>query len=289
MQDWNLVLREVAVPSEFPRRTRDLDLARMKGNEFMYVMLVYSVPLARILANLASGSARQGSRLVNNSQELAELWSLYTYVANLYHLPDEDFRRFDPKMLEGLRKNIYQRWVEVFLVSQCPYNVHVALSHLDKVREVGDFALIGAWRFEHFFGEWVGKTLPGTPSTGKQQLQKLLLSTMLQQQHVCETKLTLRCTYRPGAKHRDNLVYASDGEFYELLAPIPDGYMGRKFRTTRYHPPWAPPCVDYDLAFVRYVVGQVEESVKVPSIVTKAVLVEDVIIRISRNILLQSH
>jgi hypothetical protein len=291
----NAALNGSALPTEFPRTGIGIHTGQFTTSEYRTTLLVYWHTIARVVHEYTVGrSCPSAKHLRVNQKRLPMLWTSLAFLFRAYMADEETYERLKEKYkLWTLRKEAYERWVNAYNTQGTTYNLHIFLSHADLMRKPGLMTDNSAFSFERMYGELRNHIFSGTSSTGLQALANHYLSRL---QLRCEPrKLTITTFFKEGATHRDNLIVTTTGSFYQLkgkksVANRETVYWGEKAKTRPYNPPWIPPGIDnFDMLGVRFFDGFEKGLTKIASshIDTKAVIVDGVIFKIDRHILLE--
>ncbi len=143
----------------FSRRTRALDTANYKGEEYRNLALVYW-PLVKKHAP---------SVVVNH-------WLLTVFIYRAMILPDPEYRAWQQKYdMKGIMRAWYREFEAVYGKQNCSYNPHT-FHHLPEVRKLGPLSSTAAYDFENHFNLLKKSYRPGTASIGQQALSSLLVA-----------------------------------------------------------------------------------------------------------------
>ncbi len=182
---------------QFSRRTRPLDLANYKAEEFRYLALCFWPAVYETIP-----------------RNVAELWLLTVFIIRAAHLPGNWFDRFtDTYDLRNLLDRWYAMYEHVFSVRHCSYNVHVFGKHLDRVLALGPLSKTSATCYESHYNIIKKSVRPGTPSTGHQALANSLLATKYKHTCVKSRKMTAIVTTRTN----DSLCLMASGQMVRAV------------------------------------------------------------------------
>ena len=165
-------LLNIKVFDEFSRRIRELDFAVMKAQEFRNITLFFFP----VVINCIESDARE-----------RKVWLLFSYMIRACILPQKEFQPLPD--LEPICEMFYTLYESIFGEANCTYNTHVVSSHLPLMRNHGPLTFTSAFGFESFYGEIRKSFTPGTPSTLKQIMKKILIKRALGN-HCCEKTIT---------------------------------------------------------------------------------------------------
>ena len=200
--DFNVLMSEILVPGEFPRRARSLDFAVFKGQEFRNIVIFYF----HLVVECIEPSAKE-----------RHLWLYLAYVIRACIIPSEEFQNVSLDCIKYACETFYTIYERLFGPKNCTYNTHIVFAHLLQIRENGPLTLSSAFGFESFYGELRNSFTPGTISPLKQILQNVYLKRVLSK-HTCESAVTISDYNTP--LECNNLVYIYKDErynFYKVL------------------------------------------------------------------------
>lgn len=192
-------LLTVKNPSEFSRRTRIIDFANFKAQEWRNLILFY-FPLV-----ISSIQERKNEK---------QLWLLLAFIVRAYTLPEEHYEDILLKVnLKNLQKIFYQKFESHFGKEHCLYNVHI-FYHLDLLRKLGPITRTSAFSFEGYFSLLKNDYQVGTQSIGKQAMNNSY--SRILSGHTCEKKL--KFCFKATKKCDDTIVYFENGGFFKLIS-----------------------------------------------------------------------
>ncbi len=201
-----------AAPSlpNFSRRTRALDTANFKGEEYRNLGLAYWPIVKRYLPS-----------------QVADVWLLTVFIYRAVSLPDEAYATFRGKYnLDELLKAWYKGYEAAFGKQNCSYNTHT-FSHVRKVRELGPLSETCAYAFEGHYNHLKKSYRPGTASTGKQALSNMLVAA--RHGHACAKKNVV--TGKVTRKIDDSWCYVADVGVIKVSAATTATVQGRVMPT----------------------------------------------------------
>ena len=201
--EFNQCMAETKVTRETSRRARKLDLAVMKAQEMRNLLLLF---FPHVLQCIESNAKER------------KLWLLLVFMIRSCTLPTEEFLPYHIEILDEVCAAFYELYEKLFGQVNCTYNTHVVGSHLMDMRAHGPLTLTSAFGFEAFYGEMRHAFAPGTQSTLKQILQKVLLKRSLSH-HQCEN--TLFFSEKDTPLECNSLVYSfkhNEHKMYKILA-----------------------------------------------------------------------
>ena len=119
-------------------------------------------------------------------------------------LPSDEFHCISLEFLSNITEEFYKLYETLYGALNCTYNTHIVGSHLIEMRSHGPLTLTSAFSFESFYGEIRRSFVPGTQSTLKQILQKILVKRAISP-HCCEN--TIHFSDYETELESNNLVY----------------------------------------------------------------------------------
>ncbi len=203
--DKELTLRLLAIKClpEFSRRTRAVDLANYKAEEFRNLVLCFWPAVYATLPDPAK-----------------EVWLLTVFIIRAANLDPPWYDKFcEYYDIQNLLDRWYAMFERSFTVRHCTYNVHVFGRHLAQVRAVGPLHETSAVVYESHYNVIKRSTRPGTPSTGKQALVNSLLAAKYKHNCNRSRKLSGHETTRTD----DTICYLADGTLVKATTAAVDG------------------------------------------------------------------
>ena len=200
---FNNLMKQVKVNRECSRRSRELDLGVMKGQELRNV-IIFFFPLT--------------IECIEENNKERRLWLQFAYMIRSCIIPTKEFKNIPVSEIYETCKNFYKLYESLFRDSNCTYNTHVVCSHLLEMRVHGPLTMTSAFGFESFYGEIRHSFTPGTQSTLKQIFQKILLQRTLGH-HCCESKIYYSAKDTP--LESNSLIYCYKDlthKFYKIVA-----------------------------------------------------------------------
>ena len=186
---FNKLMAETKNVFEFSRRSRDLDFAVYKAEEFRNLILFYVPHVLECIEN--------------NAKERA-VWLYLCFMMRACTLPDHEYFNVNVNQISTACCKFYKIYEQLFGPSNCTYSTHVLSCHLLQMRLLGPLTETSAFKFESFYGELRNAFTPGTPSTLKQMFESIILKRSLAP-HSCE-KSTVIYNYDT-ARQCNSLVY----------------------------------------------------------------------------------
>ena len=167
---FNKLMLTILVVREFSRRNRALDFSVMKAQEFRnHTCFFFPIIITCIEKN----------------QKERKLWLQFAFMIRSCIVPDKEFRVIPLSDIHETCMKFYKLYESLFGEKNCTYNTHITCSHLLEMRYHGPLTLTSAFGFEDFYGELRHAFTPGTQSTLKQCMSKILLKRKLAY-HCCE-------------------------------------------------------------------------------------------------------
>ena len=189
---------------EFARRTRPLDLANYKAEEYRNLATCFWPAVADTIP-----------------PAVVDLWLLTVFLVRGMILPDENYQELQEFYdLTAVLKRWYIMFESVFTVRHCSHNVHVFGAHFLLVRELGPITETSAYCYEGHYNVLKRSYRAGTPSTGQQALKNSLLATKYHHKCVRRRRLTAKKTQRTD----DTYCYLVDGSIVRATADETDGF-----------------------------------------------------------------
>ena len=221
-KDFNELMLKIKVVREFSRRVRELDFAIMKGQEFRNIILFFFP----VVINC-----------IKNSEKEKKVWLLLAYMIRACILPTDEFHCVDLQNLLNSCRQFYELYESLYGQLNCSYNTHIVGSHLIEMRAHGPLTFTSAFIFESFYGELRRSFVPGTPSTLKQILQKVMVKRALTPHH-CESKIF----YSDYSTEMEcnNLIYSFQNRthnMYQIVSKTKDEIKCRKLGKYEYKSP----------------------------------------------------
>ena len=201
----NSILLKTKSLTRFSRRTRPLDPANYKAEEYRNLALVYWPAVMRWLP-----------------RESVEVWLLTVYLFRATCLDNDMYSKMDTERLQAAVRQWYRSFESAFGVRNCSYNVHV-FSHLLWIREQGPLPETSALPYESHYNLLKRSYRPGTESIGTQAMGNLAAA--LKYGHKCRNPKILRT--RNTGKTDDRYVYLRSKELLLLSEVDEEGATGR--------------------------------------------------------------
>ena len=196
---YNKEMKKVKVFKECSRRSRELDFAVFKGQEFRNISLLFFKAIINCIEE--------------KYDEERAIWLLLSFVLRACIIPDPEFEYVDQNIIKICCNEFYKLYERNFGLNNCTYSLHVLASHLLELRKKGPLTETSAFIFESFYGELRNSFCPGTNSPLKQTFQNIYLKRMLSF-HSCEAPIAL-CNHDT-ALECNTIVYTYEQNNYEF-------------------------------------------------------------------------
>ena len=195
---YNVLMKNIKVPREFSRRSRNMDFSVLKGQEMRNIILFFFP----IIVQCIEVEAKE-----------RRLWLMFAFMIRSCIIPDNEFNNVLPSVISNTCNSFYQLYEQLFTPSNCTYNTHVVSSHLLQIRSRGPLTLTSAFPFESFYSELRHSFTPGTVSPLKQILQKVMLRRALSR-HCCQNSMFLH--QKDTALECNSLIYCYNDKTYTI-------------------------------------------------------------------------
>ena len=199
---FNTLMAATKVVFEFSRRSRDLDFAVYKAEEFRNLILFF---FPHVLS------------CIEDEAKERELWLYLAFMIRSCVIPDSEYFNVSASHIYHACEKFYKIYEKIFGVTNCSYSIHVLCSHLLQIRQLGPLTETSAFKFESFYGEIRNSFTPGTPSTLKQIMEKILLKRSLSA-HSCEKPIYL--SNYDTALQCNSLIYTFINDNYNIYKVI---------------------------------------------------------------------
>ena len=153
----NKEIAKVRLPTEISRRSRGIEVGCYKAEEYRNLCLI----LFPLLIKHCEGRS-----------DFVKLWTYLAFLTRAYVLPDDEYSHVSKGDLRVFRHRFLQRMQGTFGRRVMHYNTHIML-HLDTIRQEGNLADNSAFLFEKSFSLLRKDLAPTTPNPGKQVLGKM--------------------------------------------------------------------------------------------------------------------
>lgn len=137
-KEFNSLMAATKMVFEFSRRSRDLDFAVYKAEEFRNLLLFFFPHVLQCLEK----SAKERS-----------VWLYLVFMVRACVLPDNEYFNVSANEISIACKKFYHLYERLFGALNCSYNTHVLPSHLPQIRALGPLTETSAFKFESFYGE----------------------------------------------------------------------------------------------------------------------------------------
>ena len=132
-------------------------------------------------------------------------------------LPENEYSLVDEADIIYCMEIFYNIYEQIFGLINCTYSVHVVCSHLPAIRGKDPLTSTSAFSFESFYGEMRGCFVPGTQSTAKQIMKKVLIKHALGN-HRCESPITITAHESP--LESNNMIYVFEKKQYLMYQVV---------------------------------------------------------------------
>ncbi len=220
----NDFLRRSKIPTEFGRRTREIDCPNFKSSEWRYLTMFAFPWLA------ASDLSRE------IDVRLRRVLLLYSFLLRALNVADEDFYRLrDQVNIEDLFRQLQTTYEDVLGPYECTFNEHTVFRHALETREThGRLLEYSTWKLEATFARLKRCFVPGTRNEAKQMFNSFYADDNFF--HVCPGQRTIKYRSHSTEKNDDSLVRVEGGDLYRIVGledDDRDGYGGDLFRCRR--------------------------------------------------------
>ena len=162
-EDFNKIMNEVKVPSEFSRRGRSMDFKVMKGEEFRNIVIYFFPIIVSCILGTTNDIIRE-----------RRIWLTFSYLIRAYVLPQNEYINVSQRVLQQCIQQFMKLFEDVYGSSNCSYNIHM-MCHLQQVRRRGPLTETSTFKTESYYSEMRRSYQAGTMSTGKQILQNAFI------------------------------------------------------------------------------------------------------------------
>ena len=198
-------LEEAPSLPNFSRRTRALDPANYKAEEYRNLGLAYWPIVWRSIPKCA-----------------ADHWLLTVFAYKSACLPDAMYTSFKERYAESeLYRQWYKSFESIYGSQNCSYNPHT-FHHLPAVRALGPLSATSAYDFENHYNYLKRCYRSGTASMGQQALRCLLVSS--RHGHACRKKRSI--TGKRTRKVDDTWCYVEDAGVVRVSSSTDDVITG---------------------------------------------------------------
>ena len=212
--DLSQALERAASLPNFSRRTRALDTANYKAEEYRNLGVAYWPTVARTIPATAR-----------------KVWLLTVFAYRAALLGDAEYARWKEKYDEP---ELYTQWYmlfeEVFGSQNCSYNPHT-FHHLPEVRSLAPLTSTSAYAFENHYNYLKRSYRPGTASMGQQALSALLVAA--RHGHVCHQRR--RVSGKATRKVDDSWCYIPEVGVVKVSEANADHIVGKPVATEAAH------------------------------------------------------
>jgi hypothetical protein len=203
VRNLNCKLKSIRVPSEFSRRTRDIDVRTPKGEEFRNLLLAMFPTIAAEIPR---------------SRPEHEIWMLMAILTRACIFPGDSSRLTKREQSDG-HNRVYYLWEKTFGAQNCTYNVHM-FSHLPMLRDCAPITELSTFGSEASYANYRDRIKAHTPAADKQVLVDSYTG-IEKGTHKCARSLRIKGSHTKASD--DTLFYTQDFTFYRAeKAPVPD-------------------------------------------------------------------
>ncbi len=206
----NKALEAAASLPQFSRRTRPLDTANYKAEEYRNLAIVYWPAVAMTVPAVARN-----------------VWLMTVFAYRACLLNDESYAKWQAKYDEAeLFRQWYVNFDDVYGTQNCSYNPHT-FHHLPLVRKLAPLTDTAAYAFENHYNFFKRSYRAGTASMGQQALTALLVSA--RHGHTCAKRRSI--TGKVSRKVDDSWCYVSDVGVIKVSKVMGSQFLGRRIAT----------------------------------------------------------
>lgn len=265
------------VPSDFARRLKDLDLPRMKSEEFRNFMLLYVFLFVE----------EYGTANI-----LIQVWTLWTFIMRAATLPDDEYFSLKRKInLNNLMKSFQKLYVQAFGIRHCTTNFHCS-SHIIAMRDAEPLTDTCAFPAESMFHRFKQGYKAGTTGTARQGA-KHVLQRYASPWHNCRRTIIYSPLDEKTTKD-DSLAYTKDGKMWRVITNFDGQCTAEEIYTETYrlrHPYFPGLFANFSLVGVHKIVGFSKRStdLHVNDFMGKCMKVKNLLCKIPREILLENN
>lgn len=194
----NELLRSCAVPYEFSRRLRDIDIANPKAEEYRNLAVAIFPLVAQAIGDV--------------DRPEYEIWMTLAFLCRCYTLPNVDVTT---EFLGELHYRFARLFRKTFGRNQMSYNFHI-FGHFPRLRNLGPITSYGTYPFEASYA-LVRRYVPrGTMSLGKQTLNRAYRK-LVGSKHRCQPRIKVSTEAKATAKMDDSFVYVEEFKFLRVV------------------------------------------------------------------------
>lgn len=192
----------VKVPTEIPRKTRAMDHAHYKANEWRSLLLYFSPVVMSVLTAHPAGLLPR------------DIWAYLTFITRAVLINDDDYNVLVQEVHFPDVIETFQKLCQSYLgKAHMTMNMH-QVAHLPAVRDrFGALSTVSAFPFEGSFKQLKEGYCKGTMSVAKQGLTSVY-HRFFARTHKCSPT----CEFSPKIAHktRDDVVYTGDKKFHRV-------------------------------------------------------------------------
>ncbi len=243
----NKVYLACRLPQEFTHKSRDIDHANFKAQEWKCLAMT-CFPAICDIVNEEWG------------HQLAHVWCLFAYLIFIHYGPSGPREQLGKETLQQLHELLYDEFEDEFGASACTFNWH-AFSHLPDVSEFGSPMDMSTENFESAYGLVQQSFAPSTRNRGLQIVRNMLLRSINHNEGIhCAHNLIVEPTVA-GLRHDDSIVIDENLKFYKVQKVIGDEVIVFSMDTAD----WScqhDPTLQWSLTGVKRYMGLIEREQK---------------------------
>ncbi len=209
IQTLGKVLSKIKVPCEIQRRPREVDVAKWKTSEWMFMGMYVFVYIAH--SALLKGRGRKRKILL-----------LFCYIYRAVYAGDDEWALLGEVNVERAVKRLQRLCEKEFGEGVATFNDHCVFAHLVETRSKhGAMHRYSTWRYEDAIHKVLRSYKKGTPHEGLQAMENRYYT--FQQNHICPSKKRLKITTRGRASKTDDSLLWTEKGFFRVEGILPPG------------------------------------------------------------------
>ncbi len=202
-QELSDIYRDLNLPSEFSRRSRPIDYANYKGQEWK------SLTISCFWEICDSVQKEIG-------QQTAHVWLLYTYLVIIYNGPKWCREALGEDQLVLLHGQLYELFSDEFGPGACTFKWH-SFSHMPEICDFGTPQQLSTEPYESAYGRVKTAYRPGTRNIGLQIARTMLLRCVDHVEGIhCTNRLKIRKRTKD-IRFDDSIVMDEYFNFYKVV------------------------------------------------------------------------
>ena len=198
---FNDIINSILSTREFSRRCRNLDTAVYKAQEYRNLLLVF-FPIFQ-------------QNISEKFKKERQVWFTLVFMVRACVLPNEEYEHVNVATIVSASELFYNLYFELYGQQNCSYSIHVAPSHLLKIRGNVPFTERSAFAFESFYAEMKNLFKAGTSSPLKQVLKNTFMKRKLEH-HVCEKSIFYKAQTKNVTMENNYSVHTFTNNKHEL-------------------------------------------------------------------------